>query len=253
MKKSFLFLVLCLVLLLVFLFFLKTSLAYEFDDWSDEDSLTEVLDEEVNDMVMGTVYMQGKFLDGDILKISVEVSEMIQPILGIAFHLTYDSEALAFLKYEPGEFLERGGDPFYLVQNDSTKEKIIYGQTLRRDDSFPLGDGQITDLYFQILDGEQFELGFENGVISTLDTVRQDIDQIDWVDLFLDKNNPGKTVSAISNNSVFDGINPDSSVSYFGGTLYMLFIFAAAAISAFLIIRILKKKHEKELGFPLDR
>ena len=131
----------------------------------------------------GKVYMQGEFLDGDILKISVWAENISSPTLGIAFHLKYEGDNLGFLKYLPGEFLEKGGDPFYLVKNDEIKSRVIFGETLRRDTSFPVGSGKITDFYFQIINEEQFSFKFDNAVVSTLETIRQDLDNV----LFLKK------------------------------------------------------------------
>lgn len=129
---------------------------------------------------MGEVSMSGSRLDEDILKLSVQVEQIGSPVLGTAFHLLYPEDNLAFLRYQPGEFLERGGDPFYLVKDDGGR--IYFGQTLRSDDRFPIGKGLVVDFYFQILREAAADLSFENGVISTLDTVRQDLNNIDWVD-----------------------------------------------------------------------
>lgn len=136
---------------------------------------------------MGTVRMSGDFLDGNLLRVSVEVEAMAAPVLGAAYHLNYDESKLAFLRYEPGEFFERGGDPFYLVKDDEMAGKLIFGETLRRDDNFPMGDGQMVNFYFQILDESKFVFAFEHGVISTLDEVRQDLDQVNWEGLELEK------------------------------------------------------------------
>lgn len=135
----------------------------------------------------GRVFMEGVFLDHDILKISVNISEIQTPVLGIAFHLEYEPELLSFLRYDPGSFLEEGGDPFYLVQNET--DKLIFGETLRRNDGFPVGEGVIAVFYFQQMDTENpvYKFIFHNGVVSTLDTIRQDIDHIEFEDLELDE------------------------------------------------------------------
>ena len=126
--------------------------------------------------------------DGDILKLSSFVADFENPILGIAYNLKYEKEKIAFLKYEPGDFLEAGGDPFYLVTNRDQIGKVIFGETLRRDDDFPLDGGRIVDFYFQILDyNVDFYFEFERGVVSTLDVVRQDLEQIDWQDLVINR------------------------------------------------------------------
>jgi hypothetical protein len=118
---------------------------------------------------------------------------MSTPVLGLAFHLNYDGDKIKFLKYEPGDFLEEGGDPFYLVQNDAKKNEIIFGETLRRDDKFPTGGGKVADFYFQISKRGTMNFNFKQSAVSTLDTVRQDIDKIVWNDLSLDKN--GKKIT----------------------------------------------------------
>jgi len=164
------------------------SSAY-FEDMFEDSATTDASGTtSENPVLSGAVYLEGEFLDGDILKISTFAENISEPVLGTAFHLVYDKAALAFLKYEPGDFLELGGDPFYLVQNSAKDGKILFGETLRQNDSFPVGDGKIVDLYFQIIDGTDFELKFENGVISSLDSVRQDMENVEWKNLSLSKN-----------------------------------------------------------------
>lgn len=148
-----------------------------------EESPADELEEKI---YHGEIFIEGEFLNGDLLKISVSARNMLQPILGIAFHLNFDNENLAFLKYEPGDFLERGGDPFYLVKNQDSG-RVIFGETLRKDDSFPVGEGRVVDYYFQILTDGEFNFSFSNGVVSTLDVVRQDIDMILWEDLVIER------------------------------------------------------------------
>lgn len=136
-----------------------------------------------------------QFLDHDIIKIEVTAKGMETPVLGIAFHLKFDPTLLAFLKYEPGTFLELGGDPFYIVQNKMSESKdelgqIYFGSTLRRNDNFPVGEGSIANFYFQELDAEntKYEFKFEAVSVSTLDITRQDIDKIQFIDAIFDKN-----------------------------------------------------------------
>lgn len=152
------------------------AMTYDFDDWGDFEEDTETL-------TSGSVSGTAEFLDGDILKISIALADIAEPVIGLAFHLKYDQTALGFLRYDPGDFLERGGDPFYIVHNDAENSAVIFGATLRGDDSFPVGDGTATHFYFQILNElPSFDFGFERAVISGLDSTRQDIAQIDWQD-----------------------------------------------------------------------
>jgi hypothetical protein len=153
------------------------------DEGFGEDEITE--DVEAN----GRVFLEAEALNHDILRVEAKVTGLQIPVLGLAFHLEYDEEVLSFLRYDPGEFLERGGDPFYLVMNRD-EGRLIFGETLRRNDSFPIGEGVVAIFYFQELDKNARKDGrdgyvfhFANGVVSTLDTVRQDIDHVEFVDL----------------------------------------------------------------------
>ncbi len=175
------------------------AFAYQFDDWSGV-SEEEAVDEESE--IAGTVEMHGSFMDGDLLKVAVNAKDLVSPILGISFHLKFDPEKLSLLRYEPGNFLERGGDPFYLVQ--VVESEIIFGETLRRDDSFPFGEGDVVHFYFQILKGDEFKFEFENGVVSTLDTVRQDLGNVQWQNLDLNKKSGG-ILTMFQNNAIGTG------------------------------------------------
>lgn len=187
--------ILCLILII--LFFICNSCPSVFAE-------TNIDNPEISSE---TIYMQGEFLDGDLLRISIFSKDMTQPVLGIAFNLIYDAENISFLKYEPGEFLERGGDPFYLVR-DNDFGKIIFGETLRRDDTFPIGSGMIVNFYFQILNETEFNFEFKKGVVSTLDTVRQDLDQILWENLSLNRKDESfLAFSSNGENNIFQNNN----------------------------------------------
>lgn len=132
---------------------------------------------------IGRVGMRGEFLNGDLLKIVVEMKDFSESVLGVAFNLKYD-EALEFLKYEPGDFLEAGGDPFYLVQNN---EVIVFGETLRRNDTFPDGSGDLVSFYFQIIEEKKFSFEFLRGVVSGMESVRQDLNEIVWEEFEIER------------------------------------------------------------------
>ena len=192
MTKKILFIgAMTLVLTAASLTYLEVAFGETIDNWADDTSDMTSVDLAADSK--GSVDMQAEPLDHDILKISVMTIDMSTPVLGLAFHLNYDGEKIKFLKYEPGDFLEQGGDPFYLVQNDAKKNKIIFGETLRRDNQFPTGGGKVADFYFQVSKREPLNFNFKQGAVSTLDTVRQDIDKIVWNDLSLDKN--GKKIT----------------------------------------------------------
>lgn len=195
------------IIIILAVFLIYSAQATAFFDWSDEDAVTGPADFSGN--YSGKVSLNYEFLEEDVLKISVEADDMIVPVLGMAFHLKYPSLSLKFIKYEPGDFLERGGDPLYLVQDDQSFAAVVFGETLRRTDSFPTGKGKIADFYFQIVDGEEFEFYFDRAVVSTLDTVRQDIDRIDWVGIRVEKDDfrelkEVETISKIGSINIFE-------------------------------------------------
>lgn len=190
MKKIVLF-----IGVVVFFAFAGVAQAEELEWWEGEE--VGVFEEEEEVVSNGLVFLEGRELNHDILEITVVISEIQTPVLGMAFHLGYDPSLLSFLRYDPGGFFEGGGNPFYLVSSlrDPLGEEsgeLVFGETLRRNDSFPIGEGDVAVFYFQELEPSRFdegevvyEFGFENGVVSTLDTVRQDIDHIEFVDLVL--------------------------------------------------------------------
>ncbi len=145
----------------------------------------------------GTVKMSATVVDQDLFKITVKAQDMSTPVFGFSFDLEYLNDVLKFVKYEPGDFLERGGTPFYLVKStgisnaETPNEKIVFGETLKRGDSFPVGNGNVANFYFKIdvpesgenfSSSKNFSFKFKNGVVSTLDTARRDIPKINWED-----------------------------------------------------------------------
>lgn len=147
------------------------------------------------------VGMNGEFLDEEIVRVSVNVSDLINPVIGGAFHLIFEKDRLDFLKYEPGDFFEMGGDPFYLVKEAGAGE-VIFGTTLKRGSDFPLGNGKIADFYFQkIKDEQEYKFDFTHGVLSTFDTVRQDLDRIDWQGFVLKKDDE-KSIFTVEENQI---------------------------------------------------
>lgn len=212
----------------------------------EEDILDESefpYDEEINSEsdYSGIVSMKKEFLDGDILKVSVLAADMISPVLGIAFNLSYESDNLAFLKYEPGNFLERGGDPFYLVSNDSEKEKIIFGETLRKDDNFPIGSGNIAEIYFQILNVADFNFKFSNGAISTLDPVLQDLDKILWEDVTSESSDTEET----SSNEDFSNYGDANSSGVGSISTIQIYVISFSIIFSVFLILYLRNRQKK--------
>jgi len=211
-----------------------------FEDFGNSGGEFDIFDSD-SENVNGSMYMTGEKLDRDIFKLTVAAKQITNPILGVAFHLLYENDKLAFLKYDPGDFLERGGDPFYLVKNDEDLNKLVFGETLRKNDTFPVGDGIISAFYFQVLEGDDFNFEFKNGVISTLDTIRQDLDRISWENFSFDKNSnePGDFAKA----STLDVESFDYSSLIIG-----IIMVIAACPAVYFIIRLIKK--HSSLNFP---
>jgi len=150
----------------------------------------------LSEEVLGEIKMNSSLLE-DVLMIEVSADNMKKPVLGLAFHLNFDNQNLKFLRYEPGDFLEMGGDPIYLV--DIKNNKIIFGESLRKDDKFPIGKGLVTKFYFQVLNKDRFTFEFSNNVVSTLEIIKQDLQNINWENYYLDENL--MPISSFSENS----------------------------------------------------
>lgn len=208
------------------------------DENLDSENIVDAKNSEIIDeSYVGKVSLSGEMQDGDILKISATANDFQSPVVGVAFHLLYENNKLAFLKYEPGEFLEKGGDPFYLVNDIKENGEIVFGETLRKDDSFPVGGNVIAIFYFQITDDEIFNFNFKNGIVSSMDEVRQDLDKINWEDFSFDKNNPEKALIA-------GKINTPQNIWI---DKFLPAIFAIAAIfSSYFLIRFIKNSKPKK-------
>lgn len=175
----------------------------------------------------GVVFLEEEFLNGDLLKVSVQMENVKETVLGTAFHLKYD-EKLDFLRYEPGDFLENGGDPFYLVKNDEGVRNIVFGQTLRRNDEYPTGGGKLVDFYFQIREEGEFGFDFDHGVVSTWDTVRQDLLKIEWQNLSFERPQEKKIVlnSQEQVANIFESKLPTDNIYWWlPGILILVMIF----------------------------
>lgn len=215
---------------------LSSASAYEFQ-FSEETIQIEP---------SGEVYLSANKLDHDLLKLTVKAKDMTTGIIGIAFHLKYDKSKLSFLKYLPGSFLEKGGDPFYLVKNDSQNGKIIFGETLRRDDSFPTGAGNIAEFYFQSKGERPYEFKFEKAVVSSMDETRQDLDKVVFKDMTIDTQKEEKNIDYSSKENKHLQANSSNSIEE-GKTPYALIglLSIFAIISLVLIIRLIKKRQLK--------
>lgn len=99
----------------------------------------------------GRIFIEKNFAD-NLLKISVYAEDVFSPVIGVSFHLKYEPKKVSFVKYTAGDFLESGGEPFYLVKDSKEKNKIYFGETLKKTDTFPTQGGKIVDFYFKISD-----------------------------------------------------------------------------------------------------
>lgn len=218
---------------------------WEEDPWSAETEEVTTENEE-----NGKVYMALNLMDHDILKLSVLADNLQSPVIGLAFHLKYEKEKLYFLKYEPGEFLEDGGDPFYMVQNNHENGKIIFGETLRRDDRFPIGGKEVVHFYFQtngksLWNDEVIKFEFERPVISSIDTVRQDISGTKWENLHSDENGINHWKQDNLETNILASSNGDSikSEKIWGVVIGVVVLFLL--VKKFILEKWLKNNHRK--------
>ncbi|MBT4916989.1 hypothetical protein HN709_02420 [Candidatus Peregrinibacteria bacterium] len=183
----------------------------------------------------GKIFMEGELVDNSLIKISVRAEEVQDESLGIAFNLIYEKDKLQFVRYLPGDFLELGGDPFYLVKNSDGK--VIFGETLSRSDYFPSGSGEVAQFYFQIKEGDNFSFSFDKGVLSTFDEVRQDLLNIFWEPYQMSKNDG----LIFSTKSSVIGIEEKSGVI----TFFRVGIFILSSILGVFVVLIMKKQQRK--------
>lgn len=123
--------------------------------------------------------MEKTLLEANVVKVSVKAEEMGKPILGFSFKINIPRE-YKFLKYQPGVFLERGGSPIYLVENNGSE--VIFGETLLDKGSLPKGSGEVASFYFQS-NGAEADFSFRDGIVSTFDEERKDLNGVEWTGL----------------------------------------------------------------------
>ncbi len=241
--KKFVF-TLSLLLVLIFssMIYVRASLAMDFD----EDTFFQ-------DHV-GRVFLSAELYEQELLRIKAVAADMEIPVLGTAFHLEYESDKLAFLRHLPGDFLEEGGKPFYMAKDLTDEQKIIFGQTLKHDDKFPVGGGDLVYFDFQILGGEEWEFFFDRAIVSGPDPTRQDIDNILWEDLFVslsdfDYTDDEKSQFAASSSGGIGG--KTELLKYFFDFRYILpFLLSVAGI--FFAVRLFLSK-KNQVAFSHNR
>lgn len=226
------------ILILITTIFLSIQTGFSAEMENFEEELMSDEESELAEEISGKVYMQGVALDDDLLKISVLIADMQQPVLGAAFNLKYENDKVNFLKYVPGEFLERGGDPFYMVKNDTSKSEIVFGETLKKEDNFPLGEGEIVDFYFQVLKDSELNFEFSNGTISTLDEVRQDLEKIIWENFSTGNGGQRIEVEGLNENVKLNSTNWD----FQGKWSVLILVISSILVAMFLIIWIKKNQ-----------
>lgn len=130
------------------------------------------------------IYIE-KFTDDGNLKIAIKTDGLQENAIGLAFELYYDSLSLEYLSYNPGNFLEQGGEPIYLVSEGFSEQgsKIVAGITLKRTDNQISLGGDIIFLNFRILNKTESTLNFEHTVISQINEngKRKDLENINWI------------------------------------------------------------------------
>lgn len=111
-----------------------------------------------------------------------------QPILGTAFHLSYDENFLQYLSYQPGDFFGKNQqEPIYLVKEG--KGKIYVGISLRNNQTLTSGEGSLLKLNFQPLKEGKGVLNFEETVLSTMRDGQRENIEANWQNQQFNLNN----------------------------------------------------------------
>ncbi len=181
MKRNFLLTILGLILIISPSVFAKNANIAHANAESilREWGITDI--ENTNNENISKIFLNHEVLEEGLLKIFVQIESITNSLIGASFNLYFDNEKLSFLNYLPGSFFEQGGDPIYLITQKESK--IIFGETLLKDDEFPLGEGTLVELVFQILDAPPYEFSFEKGVLASSETVLQDLIEVKWENL----------------------------------------------------------------------
>ncbi len=249
--------------------------------YSDNSSVGSAVDSsKKSDSKNGRIFIEKNFIDDSSLKISVYAEDVFLPVIGVSFHLKYESKKVSFVKYEAGDFLEAGGKPFYLVKDSREKNKIYFGETLKKGDSFPAQGGKIVDFYFKISEYPNYEttgesnsggytgmsnssgtsdnstqnellnskilFSFTNGNVSTMDNGAEIVKNIKFENSeinLLDKDGlPQSIVSVLENFNFFKN-------KTFVGVLLGAAIFGGVTLALFLAFKYGKKRAESYVNF----
>lgn len=225
----------------------------------------------------GRIFIEKNFVDNNLLKISVYAEDVFSPVIGVSFHLKYDAKKVSFVKYEAGDFLEAGGKPFYLVKDSRNKNKIYFGETLKKGDFFPTQGGKIVDFYFKISDyvttgdsnnggsigtqnssvtsdkldpnaeiNSKILFSFLNGNVSTMDNGAEIVKNIKFENSEIDLLEKDGLSNSIA--SVFENFNFLNN-KIFLGVLIGAGIFGGLTLALFLAFKYGKKRAEVSVNF----
>lgn len=118
----------------------------------------------------------------NLIEVQIFGKDILSPILGLAFDLNFDNQLLAYAKYQPGSFLETGGQPIYLISQATDQSgRLIVGLSLKRGDSLPKGSGQFMSIFFKILKSGQSSMQFSNVSLASLDIQKKNLDNVSWL------------------------------------------------------------------------
>lgn len=122
------------------------------------------------------------FKHPETIEVKVWAKNINQPILGIAFDLQFDQNIASYEKYSPGNFLEQGGTPIYLISpTKNNPGTLVVGISLRRGDSLPQGSGQLISFFFKPKKSGQSALSFHNVSLASLDIKKRTIEDVNWI------------------------------------------------------------------------
>ncbi len=114
--------------------------------------------------------------------VRIEGFNLEHPFFGLAFHLNYDEKLFEFDHFTLGDYFTTENDPLTLVSKDQNESKIVTGLSLKRGQLIDKSEGTFLKLYFKkkIYDPSIYGFVFEQGVFSTFDKERMDIENVEF-------------------------------------------------------------------------
>lgn len=122
-------------------------------------------------------------IEENLIKIDILIKNSTPELFGIAFHLKIKGTAQWKLKkYEYGEIFKGSKEnPFMLISERKTPaQEIIFGISSKKGNTLNIHDGHIASFYIDYPKKETIELEFTNGIVSTFEKERINMEKVIW-------------------------------------------------------------------------